>query len=162
MEKIEQLKKLCVHIGIITVEECNKCMSTTQLLYLMIDKINKLIESVETLDRKVKEEVFALIREMMEDGTLEQFIDEVVLTNLNNRINECEKDIPNLLNEVRDWYSPKYIKGTALGTNGVPSSYSPENMEKFYDWVLNPLMKQHPDYISRQTLGKDSSCTFPI
>lgn len=162
MEKIEQLKKLCVHIGIITVEECNKCMSTTQLLYLMIDKINKLIESVETLDRKVKEEVFALIREMMEDGTLEQFIDEVVLTNLNNRINECEKDIPNLLNEVGDWYSPKYIRGTELGTNGVPSSYSPENMEKFYDWVLNPLMKQHPDYISRQTLGKDSSCTFPI
>lgn len=64
--------------------------------------------------------------------------------------------------KIADWYYPKQIQGTALGTNGVPNAYTHDNYELFYDWILNPLVEEYSDYVHKTILGKDSSNTYNI
>ena len=62
----------------------------------------------------------------------------------------------------QDWYTPLNILGTKNGTNGVPAERNKATYEAQYDWVLNRLMREHPDYISKTVLGKDASGTYNI
>lgn len=62
----------------------------------------------------------------------------------------------------QDWYTPKNILGTANGTNGVPAQRTEATYEAQFDWVLNRLLTEHPDYISKSVLGKDASGTYDI
>lgn len=87
---------------------------------------------------------------------------------LNDRLNNSEQKLDETnvqLSEtvkISDWYYPKQIQGTVLGTNGVPSAYNHDNYELFYDWILNPLVKEYPDYARKTILGKDSSNAYNV
>lgn len=61
-----------------------------------------------------------------------------------------------------DWYTPPEIKQTLLGEDGIPSSYSEDNYEGFYDWILNSLLSNHPKYVSKQIIGVDQSNQYNI
>lgn len=62
----------------------------------------------------------------------------------------------------QDWYTPLHILGTEDGTNGVPAERSLATYEAQYDWVLNHLLEEYPNYITKTVLGKDGSNTYNI
>lgn len=70
--------------------------------------------------------------------------------------------VGNEKNVQQNWYYPKDILGTINGTNGVPAERTQETYEQFYSWVLDKLKDANRNYITKTTLGKDSSNTFNI
>lgn len=70
--------------------------------------------------------------------------------------------VGNEKNVQQNWYHPKDILGTINGTNGVPAERTQETYEQFYSWVLDKLKDANRNYITKTTLGKDSSNTFNI
>lgn len=62
----------------------------------------------------------------------------------------------------QDWYTPIRILGTENGTNGIPAECNDATYEAQYDWALNRLVEEHPNYITKSILGKDASGTYNI
>ena len=52
--------------------------------------------------------------------------------------------------------------GTENGTNEVPTECHDDTYEAQYDWSLNRLMEEYPDYVTKTILGKDASDTYNI
>ena len=85
------------------------------------------------------------------------------LSNSDNVQNQFKQQLSEINNNliVEEWYS-KWIKETTLGSDGIPSEYSHDNYELFFDWILNPLAEEYPDYVYKTTLGKDTSNTYNV
>lgn len=61
-----------------------------------------------------------------------------------------------------DWYYPKNIPAAILGSGGLPDTFSGGTYESFYDWILNPLLRDFPEYVTKTTLGRDSSGSYNV
>lgn len=62
----------------------------------------------------------------------------------------------------KDWYKPITQNDTILGSETIPLEYSMNNYEGFLDWIMNKLLLENPDYITKTTLGFDTSNTYKI
>lgn len=76
---------LCAHLKLITNNEL-ACYTELELLYLMIKRVNEVIESLNTLHSDVNESIKNQLLEMKQSGELEKLINEALFEALDNKI----------------------------------------------------------------------------
>ena len=76
---------LCEHLKLITKNEL-ACYTELELLYLMIDRVNEVIESLNTLNSNVNESVKNYLIEIKQNGELEELINEALFEALDHKI----------------------------------------------------------------------------
>ena len=76
---------LCEHLNLITKNDL-ACYTELELLYLMIERVNEVIKSVNTLNSNIDESIKNQLIEMKQNGELEQLINEALFTALDHKI----------------------------------------------------------------------------
>lgn len=158
MKNIDEIKLFGVKCGIITIEDIEK-YTVMELIFMMIKKINELVNSVNGINSALAETIINQLNKWLEDGTLAGIINKTIFNDISNQLKVLKDNL-----YLSTWYEPKpdTIKSTMLGDETIPSEYSFENYEKFYDWILNPLVRDFPELVSKRALGKEQSDNFMI
>ena len=158
MKNIEEIKLFGVKCGIITIEDIEK-YTVMELIFMMLKKINELVDSVNGINSALAETIINQLNKWLEDGTLAGIINETIFNDISNQLKVLKDNL-----YLSSWYEPKpdSIKSTMRGEETIPSEYSFENYEKFYDWILNPLVRDFPELVTKRALGKDQSDNFNI
>ena len=76
---------LCEHLNLITKNEL-ACYTELELLYLMIERVNEVIESLNSLETHVDETIKNQLIEMKQSGELEKLINEALFEALDHKI----------------------------------------------------------------------------
>lgn len=76
---------LCEHLNLITKNEL-ACYTELELIYLMIKRVNEVIESINTLESHVDESIKTQLMDMKQNGELEELINEALFTALDHKI----------------------------------------------------------------------------
>ena len=95
---------LCEHLNLITKNEL-ACYTELELIYLMIERVNKVIESINTLESHVDESIKTQLMDMKQNGELEELINEALFTALDHKIDlmgnvPVDNDLQYLLDNV--------------------------------------------------------------
>ena len=95
---------LCEHLKLITQNELI-CYTELELIYLMIDRVNEVIESLNTLESDVDESIKKYLIEMKQNGELEELINEALFEALDHKIDlmgnvPVDDDLQKLLDAV--------------------------------------------------------------
>ena len=77
-------------------EQYNDAMSYQELLYAVIDVVNQMAENVNGLDAAIKEDVSAEINKLINDGTLENIINNEAFGNLEQQINTVSAEVTDI------------------------------------------------------------------
>ncbi|MGL5569363.1 MAG: right-handed parallel beta-helix repeat-containing protein [Cetobacterium sp.] len=103
IEQIKQLEDMCVNLELISVYD-TACYSTQELIYLIKQKLNsvicthnndmqlvkvtleKMIEGLKDLEGNVKDKVEEILLEFVEDGTLQEIINNEIFGDINTKI----------------------------------------------------------------------------
>ena len=76
---------LCEHLKLITKNEL-ACYTELELLYLMIKRVNEVIESLNSLESHVDETIKNQLIDMKQNGELEKLINEALFEALDHKI----------------------------------------------------------------------------
>lgn len=79
------LHKLCDHLKLITKNEL-ACYTELELIYLMITRVNEVIQSLQSIDNQIDESIKNELITMKENGELESLINEALFTALDEKI----------------------------------------------------------------------------
>ena len=95
---------LCEHLNLITKNEL-ACYTELELIYLMIKRVNEVIESINTLESHVDESIKTQLMDMKQNGELEELINEALFTALDHKIDlmgnvPVDNDLQYLLDNV--------------------------------------------------------------
>lgn len=95
---------LCEHLKLITKNEL-ACYTELELLYLMINRVNEVIESLNSLESNVDETIKNHLIELKQSGELEKLINEALFTALDHKIElmgnvPVDDDLQKLLDTV--------------------------------------------------------------
>ena len=106
---------LCAHLNLITNNDL-ACYTELELLYLMIKRVNEVIESLNTLQSDVNESIKNQLIEMKQSGELEKLINEALFEALDHKISlmgnvPVDDDLQLLLDtvDVANFPSKTYI-----------------------------------------------------
>lgn len=106
---------LCAHLNLITNNDL-ACYTELELLYLMIKRVNEVIESLNTLQSDVNESIKNQLIEMKQNGELEKLINEALFEALDHKISlmgnvPVDDDLQLLLDtvDVANFPSKTYI-----------------------------------------------------
>lgn len=95
---------LCEHLNLITKNEL-ACYTELELIYLMIKRVNEVIESINTLESHVDDSIKTQLMDMKQNGELEELINEALFTALDHKIDlignvPVDDDLQYLLDNV--------------------------------------------------------------
>ena len=178
IQKLKELQNYLVQLEPLKVYDI-ECKSLPQLYYELAKKINEIIKTVDIfeshnlniiaefgekidklLDENLIPELEKIMDDMYESGMLKELVEEVLLQDITERMNKIER-VANIAGAER-YYYPAQVEDCQLGNNGIPESYAKENYEKFFDWKLNKLVNEFPDYVRKTVEGHDQTGEYPI
>lgn len=149
----------------------------TELIKILAHRIweydKELAKRFEEWDKNLEEfpeDVEKLLIEWMEDGTLDEIINDNIFNNLNDKIDA----IKSITSELKDKdksqdkiiesapsvdfiWEPPIMKSNKLGKDGTPSTWNPE---EHLDAFLNPLVDN--DYVKKEIIGRDESDNYNV
>lgn len=178
IQKLKELQNYLVQLEPLKVYDI-ECKSLPQLYYQLAKKINEIIRTVDIfeshnlniitefgekidklLDENLIPELEKIMDDMYESGMLKELIEEVLLQDIDERLDRAERNIG--IAGAEDYYYPTTIEDCQLGNNGIPAEFNAENYEKFLDWKLNKLVDEFPDLVKKNIEGYDQSGLYPI
>ncbi len=106
--------------------------------YFVYNAVKELEGAVERYKASLDERFNALLKMLRQNGTL--------------------SDGDTQTGEPDEWYTPRAFTDAA----NVPSHRRNSEYYEFFDYILNDLTEDFPDYVSVQEIGIDSSNTYPI
>ena len=178
IQKLKELQNYLVQLEPLKVYDI-ECKSLPQLYYQLAKKINEIIKTVDIfeshnlniitefgekidklLDENLIPELEKIMDDMYESGMLKELIDDLLLKDINKRLEFVEGASRAYLRD--DWYTPRSIESCELGVNGIPSEINHGTYEQMFAWKLDKLVAEHPDIMSKSTIGMDTSGIYPI
>lgn len=79
------LHSLCCHLNLITKNEL-ACYSELELIYIMITRLNEVIQSLQAIDANIDESIKNELIQLKESGELESLINESLFASLDEKI----------------------------------------------------------------------------
>lgn len=120
-------------------------------------------EGVGEVDEWIEEDTSLVVNALKElESSYEEYLGSLD-TRFNNlldmvRENGAFSEPQSSKGEPDDWYSPT----TFADAENIPSSTKSSDYSEYFDYILNGLTADFPDFVSCKTIGTDASGVYPI